>query len=50
MSTTKKKAAASLIWLVIPADNLERAKKFYNALFGWKISPFPGMTSPEAQN
>ena len=21
----------------IPADDLERAKKFYNELFGWKI-------------
>ena len=50
MSTAKKKAAASLIWFEIPADNLERAKKFYGALFGWKIAPFPGMTSPEAQN
>lgn len=50
MSTTKSKSAASLVWFEIPADNLERAKKFYGALFGWNIAPFPGMTAPEAQN
>ena len=50
MSTAKKKAATSIIWFDIPADDLERAKKFYSALFGWKIAPFPGVTSPEAQN
>lgn len=40
---TKKnnKPAASLIWFEIPADDLARAKKFYSALFGWKINPFP---------
>jgi len=49
MSTTKKtrptktKPAASLVWFEIPADNLSRAKKFYSALFGWKITAFPGM-------
>ena len=26
----------------IPADNLERAKKFYTELFGWKIEKLPG--------
>ena len=34
---------ASIVWFEIPADNLERAKKFYGGLFGWKINPFPGM-------
>jgi predicted enzyme related to lactoylglutathione lyase len=24
-------------WFEIPADDLERAKKFYSELFGWKI-------------
>ena len=50
MSVTKKtrptktrKPAASLVWFEIPADNLSRAKKFYSALFGWKIKAFPGM-------
>lgn len=42
-----KKAAtppASIVWFEIPADKPERAKKFYEQLFGWKITPFPGMT------
>ena len=34
----------SICWFEIPADNPERAKKFYGSLFGWKIKPFPGMT------
>ena len=34
----------SLVWFEIPADNPERAKKFYGSLFGWKIELFPGMT------
>lgn len=40
----KSKTAPSIIWFEIPADNIERAKKFYGALFGWKIKKFPGMT------
>lgn len=39
----KSKPAASIVWFEIPADNLGRAKKFYGALFGWKINAFPGM-------
>ncbi len=27
----------------IPADNLERAKAFYQKAFGWRISQYPGM-------
>jgi uncharacterized protein len=27
----------------IPADNTERARKFYSATFGWKLTPVPGM-------
>ncbi len=42
MSKTKK-APANIIWFEIPADNMERAKKFYSALFGWKINPIPNM-------
>ena len=38
------KSAASIVWFEIPADKPERAKKFYEHLFGWKISAFPGMT------
>jgi len=48
MSTTKKKAAANIVWFEIPADKPERAKEFYGKLFGWKINPFPGM--PEYQH
>ncbi|ODT44117.1 MAG: glyoxalase [Nitrospira sp. SCN 59-13] len=41
---TKKAACpASLVWFDIPADDLARAKKFYSALFGWKITRFPAM-------
>ncbi len=36
--------AASIVWFEIPADNVERARKFYGALFGWKIEKFPGVT------
>src|SRR5882724_28515 len=39
----KAKTSASIIWFEIPADKPERAKKFYSALFGWKIKKFPGM-------
>jgi len=27
----------------IPADNLARAKKFYNTVFGWELQDFPEM-------
>ncbi len=27
----------------IPADNVERAKTFYQKAFGWQISQYPGM-------
>jgi predicted enzyme related to lactoylglutathione lyase len=33
---------ASIVWFEIPADDVERAKSFYSALFGWKIERFPG--------
>ncbi len=38
------KTASSIVWFEIPADNVERARKFYGALFGWNIEKFPGMT------
>jgi hypothetical protein len=31
------------MWFEIPADDIERARKFYGQLFGWKIEPMPGM-------
>jgi uncharacterized protein len=36
-------STSSIVWFEIPADNPERAQKFYGALFGWKIELFPGM-------
>jgi uncharacterized protein len=42
MSKPKKKAAASLVWFDIGADDVQRAKAFYTKLFGWKIKKFPG--------
>jgi predicted enzyme related to lactoylglutathione lyase len=27
----------------IPADNTERARKFYSSTFGWKMNQMPGM-------
>jgi predicted enzyme related to lactoylglutathione lyase len=40
----KSRTSSSIVWFEIPADNPERAKKFYGSLFGWKIERFPGMT------
>jgi predicted enzyme related to lactoylglutathione lyase len=49
-TTRKPKAGkaipASIVWFEIPADNVERAKSFYNKLFGWKIKKFPGAKMP----
>jgi predicted enzyme related to lactoylglutathione lyase len=42
MSTSQKKQAHSIVWFGIPADNMQRAKKFYGDLFSWKIERFPG--------
>ena len=30
---------ANLAYFEIPADNVDRAKRFYHALLGWKIEP-----------
>ncbi len=35
---------ASIVWFEVPADNVDRAKRFYGELFGWKIEKFPGPT------
>jgi uncharacterized protein len=34
---------SSIVWFEIPADDVERAKSFYGALFDWKIEKFPGL-------
>jgi predicted enzyme related to lactoylglutathione lyase len=38
-----KKAPASVVWFEVPADDLGRARTFYNKLFGWEINTIPGM-------
>ncbi len=37
----------SVVHFEIPADDVERAKKFYGELFGWKIEKFTGPTPME---
>lgn len=39
--TRQSQTPPHLAWFEIPADNVERAKKFYSGLFGWKIEKFP---------
>src|SRR5215510_6830998 len=36
----RRSTPSSIVWFEIPADDPDRAKKFYSALFGWKINPF----------
>lgn len=43
MSKKQKAPAANIVWFEIPADKPERAQKFWSAMFGWKINPFPNM-------
>ena len=43
MSKPKKATASNIVWFEIPADNIARARKFYGALFGWKIKKLPGL-------
>ena len=38
----------SVVHFEIPAENLERAKRFYKGIFGWEITPAPG-TEPAYQ-
>jgi predicted enzyme related to lactoylglutathione lyase len=35
----------TIVHFEIPADNVERARKFYTGLFGWKIEKFAGPVS-----
>jgi len=42
---------ANISHFMIPADDVERARYFYSALFGWKIEPVqdtPGMPGMDA--
>jgi uncharacterized protein len=34
--------APTIVHFEIPSDNIERAKKFYNNLFGWNMEKVPG--------
>jgi len=34
----------TIVHFEIPADDVERSKKFYSDLFGWKIEKWPGQT------
>ena len=48
MATKKRKknsVSASLVWFEIPADSIERAKKFYGSLFGWKFNKLQAAVS-----
>jgi predicted enzyme related to lactoylglutathione lyase len=39
----------TIVHFQIPADDIERSKKFYNDLFGWKFDKWPGSEAmPEA--
>lgn len=43
-STRKSKArraSSSIVWFEVPADDLDRAKKFYQGMFGWKFTKLP---------
>jgi uncharacterized protein len=35
---------ATIVHFEVPSDNIERTKKFYNSLFGWKMEKVPGPT------
>lgn len=35
--------ANSVVHFEVPADDVERAKAFYQETFGWKVDAYPGM-------
>ena len=37
----KSRTAPSIVWFEVPADKIERAKRFYGSLFGWKFNKLP---------
>ncbi|MDH5193798.1 MAG: VOC family protein [Nitrospira sp.] len=37
----KNRPVASIVWFEVPADDLDRAKKFYQSMFGWKFAKLP---------
>lgn len=40
--STPATTSHNIVWFEVPADNVERAKSFYNSLFGWKMDKMPG--------
>ena len=40
----------TIVHFEMPADNVERAKKFYTDLFGWKIEKWPGKSSKNSSS
>ena len=40
----------TIVHFEIPADDVERAKKFYSDLFGWKMEKQPGTDSKGTSN
>jgi predicted enzyme related to lactoylglutathione lyase len=39
----------TIVHIEIPADDVERSRKFYNDLFGWKIEKWPGTQDDDSQ-
>ena len=37
----------TLVYFQIPSDDIERSKKFYHGLFGWKIDRSPESNTPK---
>lgn len=37
----KTRPTASIVWFEVPANDLNRAKKFYGSLFGWTFAKLP---------
>ena len=40
----------TIVHFEMPADDIERAKKFYTDLFGWKIEKWPGTSSKDSSS
>src|SRR5918912_3624394 len=41
---------STIVHFEIPADDVDRAKRFYTDLFGWKIEKIPGATTNNDSN
>lgn len=40
----------TIVHFEIPADDVERAKKFYSDLFGWKMEKWPGTDNKDSSS